>query len=83
MFVTVRRRELLNNLCQSINVVDDPDFRELLTYISGGACAEEDIPHRTTLTKDIIEAWKQERKVFANDMKVGLITQYSVVILVN
>jgi len=38
--------------------------------VGGGVCTEEDIPHRTKFTKDIIEAWKQERKEFADDMKV-------------
>ena len=56
---------------QSINVVDDPNFRELLTYAGGGArCVEEDIPHWKKFTNDIIEAWKQERKVFAGEMEV-------------
>ena len=39
-------------------------------YVSGGVCAEEDIPHRTKLTNEIIKAWKQEREEFADDMKV-------------
>lgn len=59
-------------------MVDNPNFRELLIYIGGGICTEEDIPHRTKLTSDIIEAWKEERKVFAEDMKVGLITRCSI-----
>lgn len=61
-----------------MNVVDNPNFRELLIYIGSGACTEEDIPHQTRLTNDIIEAWKQERKVFADDMKVGWITHWIV-----
>lgn len=39
-------------------------------------CAEEDIPHRTKLTGEIIEAWKRERKEFADDMKVSPTTRY-------
>lgn len=53
-------------------MVNNPNFRELLIYVGGGACLEEDIPHRTKLTNEIIEAWKQERKGFADDMKVHL-----------
>ena len=58
-----------------LNVIDDPNFRELLIYVGGGVCTEEDIPHRTKFTGDIIEAWKEERKVFIDDMKVHLTTQ--------
>ena len=53
-------------------MVENPNFRELLIYVSGGTCTEQDIPHRTKLTNDIMEAWKQERKAFADDMKVCL-----------
>lgn len=42
-------------------------------YVSGGLCKEEDIAHRTKLTKEIIEVWKWERKEFADDMKVCLL----------
>ena len=52
-------------------MVNNPIFRELLIYIGGGMCTEEDIPHRTKFTNEIIEAWKRERKVFADDMKVS------------
>lgn len=45
-------------------------------YVSGRLCKDEDIPHRTKLTVEIIEAWKQERKEFAEDMKVCLATLY-------
>lgn len=64
---------------QSINLVDNPNFRELLIYIGGGTCAEEDVPHRTKFTSEIIEAWKQERKVFADEMKVCLIIAFCIV----
>ena len=55
---------------QSINVVNNPDFRDLLLYTGHGICTEDDIPHQTKLTDSIIEAWKQERKEFVNNMKV-------------
>lgn len=41
-------------------------------FVSGGSCKDEDIPHRSKLTSEIIEAWKRERKEFADDMKVSL-----------
>jgi len=41
-------------------------------YVGGGECTEEDIPHRTKFTCEIIEAWKQEHEEFADDMKVRL-----------
>ena len=58
---------------QSLNLVENPIFRELLIYVGGGKCTEEDIPHRTKLTAEIIEAWKEERRQFSNEMKVCLI----------
>ena len=51
-------------------MVNNPNFRDLLIYIGGGTCTEEDIPHRTKLMKEIIEAWKHGRAAFADDMKV-------------
>ena len=59
-------------------MVENPNFRELLVYIGGGTCTEEDIPHRTKFTNNIIKAWKEERKSFSDDMKVGPITLCSV-----
>lgn len=58
-------------------MVNDPHFREILIYMSDGVHTEEDIPHRTKVTNDITEAWKQERKTFADDMKVGLLVPCS------
>jgi hypothetical protein len=51
-------------------VVDNRGFRDLLVFVGAGTCTEEDIPHRTKLTDDIIKAWGEERKAFADDMKV-------------
>lgn len=55
--------------------MDNQSFRDLLIYVGGGICREEDIPHRTRFTADVIEAWKQERKAFVDDMKVGLVAR--------
>ena len=59
---------------QSINVIEDPNFRDLVLFLGRGAYAEEDIPHRTKLTEEIIKAWKEERKQFSAEMKVCLIS---------
>jgi len=64
-------------------VVDNVDFRELLVYVGGGVCAEEDIPHRTKFTSEVIEAWKQERKAFADNMKVDLMFCLCILILMS
>ena len=41
-------------------MIENSNFRELLVYIGGGTCTEEDIPHRTKFTNGIIKAWKEE-----------------------
>lgn len=58
-------------MLQLINVVDNPNFWQLLTYISGRICIVDDIPHQTKFTSDFVEAWKQERKGFVDEMKVS------------
>ena len=45
-------------------MVKKPNFQELLVYIGGGTCTEEDILHQTKFTNDIIKAWKEEQKSF-------------------
>ena len=41
-------------------------------------CTEEDIPHQTKFTNEIIETWKRERKVFTDDMKVSWVIWHSI-----
>lgn len=61
---------MLSNNHQSINVVENPHFRELLLYLAQGKCTDEEIPRRTALTSSIIEAWMDERERFYQEMKV-------------
>lgn len=56
---------------QSINVIDNPHFRELLLYLGQGRIMDGEIPGRTLLTQSIMGAWREEREQFHQEMKVG------------
>lgn len=55
---------------QSIYVIDNPYFRDLLLYLGQGQISEDDIPKRTYLTESIIKAWKKDQGQFHEEMKV-------------
>jgi len=57
-------------IVQSINIVDNPEFRELLLYFGQGRVTNSEIPARTCLTGSIIKTWKDERDQFHQEMKV-------------
>jgi hypothetical protein len=56
---------------QPINVIEDPNFRELLQFFGQGCVKDDEIPGRTHLTRSIIEAWKEERDQFYTEMQVS------------
>ncbi|KAG6864121.1 hypothetical protein C0991_012332 [Blastosporella zonata] len=47
---------------QSINVVECPEFQELLVYLGDGNIDDDDIPCRTKITKMIQDAYKDVRE---------------------
>jgi len=55
---------------QSINVIENSHFRELLLYLGQGHVTDDEIPGRTYLTESIIKAWKRERELFYQEMEV-------------
>ena len=55
---------------QSINIIENSHFRELLLYLGQGHVTDDEIPGQTCLTESIIKAWKQEREQFHQEMKV-------------
>jgi len=57
---------------QSINVIENPHFRNLLLFLAQGRVLDDEIPGRTCLTESILKAWKTEREVFYQEMKVCL-----------
>jgi hypothetical protein len=59
-----------HNITQSINVIENPHFHELLLYFGQGHVTDDEIPGRTCLTENIIKAWKRERDEFYQEMKV-------------
>jgi len=59
-----------HQIMQSINVIDNPHFRELLLYLGQGCITDGEIPGRTHLTQSIMQAWREEREQFHQEMKV-------------
>ena len=57
-------------IIQSINVVENPHFHELLWYIGQGNVTEDKIPGWTSVTRSIIMAWKGEQEELYQEMKV-------------
>ncbi|KAG8958402.1 hypothetical protein FRC05_008936, partial [Tulasnella sp. 425] len=59
---------------QSINIVENRFFRELLIFVSNGTLNEDDIPHRTRITNLIRNAATLERQHMQKEMQLGYIT---------
>ena len=60
---------LLLILFQSINVMECPEFRNLLLLLRPDL-ADKDIPHRTKLRESIIKAWKTWFESLKKDLSV-------------
>lgn len=60
---------LTNTFVQSINVIDSPELRDLLTFISS-ELTDADIPHRSTLTKLIIRNFQAEYDKLCEEIQV-------------
>ena len=54
---------------RSINVLESPEFRELMLFLGDGKLKDKDLPHRMKMTKTILEEFKKERKSLAEDMQ--------------
>ena len=57
-------------ITQSINVIENPHFRELLLFLAQGRVTDDEIPGRTCMTESILKTWKTEREAFYQEMKV-------------
>ncbi|KAG8938267.1 hypothetical protein FRC04_009191 [Tulasnella sp. 424] len=60
---------------QSINIVENRFFRELLIFVSNGTLNEDDIPHRTRITNLIRNAATLERQHMQKEMQVRIPSQ--------
>lgn len=60
-----------NSSIQSINVVDCPEFRKFSLY-GRNNLRENDLPHRTALTKLIYETYREEYEELKNDLQHAL-----------
>jgi len=56
---------------KSINVLECPEFRELLLYIGENKLDEDDLPHRTKATIMILEEYKKKHMKVVNDIQVS------------
>ncbi|KAG8960298.1 hypothetical protein FRC05_006982, partial [Tulasnella sp. 425] len=54
---------------QSVNVIENPFFRKLLVFVSNGALADDDIPHRTKVTSLIKSAAALEQQHMRKEMQ--------------
>ncbi|KAI6036717.1 hypothetical protein BKA83DRAFT_4485723 [Pisolithus microcarpus] len=57
---------------QSINVVECPEFHELL-YLGMGKIDKKDLLHHTKLTTLLLEEYKKEHQRIVNDLKVCML----------
>jgi len=57
------------NIFQSINVVECPEFWELLLYLGDGKLTDKDIPHCTKITTLILDTYKKEMEQTKEEMK--------------
>jgi hypothetical protein len=55
---------------QSINVVENPHFKELLCLLGIGNIEFKDLPGRTQITKAIFEAYHREYHLLVEELKV-------------
>lgn len=55
---------------QSFNVVECPEFRELLLYLGEGKIQDKNLPHRTKLTEMILNEFRTEYCKIKDDLKV-------------
>ncbi|KAG9018943.1 hypothetical protein FRB90_008137, partial [Tulasnella sp. 427] len=55
---------------QSIRVLECPEFRDLLTYVSDHL-DDEDIPHRTKLTNEIISLYQKKQEEMYRELKAA------------
>jgi len=58
---------------QSVNVVDSPELRDLLTFISYEV-TDAMIPHRTRLTQLIVENFKVQYENLHSEIQVSIDT---------
>jgi hypothetical protein len=56
---------------QSLNVVECPEFRQLLLFLREGL-REEDIPRRDKIRAAIMKAWHAYYKVLKDELQVSL-----------
>jgi hypothetical protein len=55
---------------QSFNVLECPEFRDLLLYLGDGKISNADVPHRTKLTQMVLEEYWREYNKIKEDLKV-------------
>jgi len=60
---------LIDIFQKSINVLESPEFQELMLFLGDGKLEDKDLPHRTKMTKIILEEFKKEWKGLAEDLQ--------------
>jgi hypothetical protein len=63
---------IINLSIQSINVVENRQFRELLTLFRNDY-SDDDMPHRTRIRQAIMETWQKSFKQLKSDLAVWLL----------
>jgi hypothetical protein len=63
-------------ILQSMNVVEQPEFRELLLYCGQGALKNKDIPHHDKITTEAHEMYMRSKAAIMREMKVRTHTHH-------
>ena len=66
---------------QSLNVVECKEFQHLLLFLREDL-EDKDIPHRTKIKMDIIQAWKDYFVILKQDLTVCILTFIELILLI-
>jgi len=58
---------------QSFNVLECPEFRELLLYLGDGKIDDSNVPHRTKVTQMVLDTYHKEHSNIKVDLRVCLV----------
>jgi hypothetical protein len=66
---------------QALHVVDSPHFRDMI-MAANPSITDKDIPHRTSVTKQILKRYKQERIGLREKLKVCYLYPLAAVLMI-
>jgi hypothetical protein len=59
-------------MLQSVNVVEHPEFRNIILYCGQGLIANKDVPHRNKITSEAHAMYLQSKSAIKLEMEVRI-----------